>query len=292
MSYAINVIAIVLVAIVVAVAYYVFVTNLRNVEPPFPETGEKARFIRALTCSFAMCVRKSCDELIIAIQGSLDKDQEISCYKVCKELEKKEKCKEYKCGEDCSLEYKVDEEFTYDANYPVSATITYIPWIRTETVNSMQNDIMRYRNDYWYNYIHYDSVDRAHCYWDSWSTVTLDDFTVNMGCSHDVGVRWSTVDFSGLCEGSLRSSNGCNKGYTQTGASAEASTVGTGHIWIDPSITSQCKEFNTVETKSTGTKYYGYCTFNRDQTIYIWAEPDKAELTDAHCPELIVCSHG
>jgi len=290
MAYAKVLGGIILVIIVIAIVSYVFYANLINPQPPFPETGEKARFMRALTCSYAMCMRKSCNDSVIIDIGFLDKDNEISCHTVCEELSEKEKCKEHKCGEDCSLEYKVDEEFMYNANYPKSTTVTIIPFIYTVTYNSMQNDIMR--KNYWYNNVHYDSVDRGHCYWKSWHTVTLDGFNVNMGCQHDVGVIWSKVDADGLCEGSLRSSNGCNKGYTQTGASAEASTVGTGHIWIDPSITSQCEEFNTVESKSTGTKYYGYCTFNRDQTIYIWAEPDKAELTDAHCPELIVCSHG
>jgi len=283
--------AVLIILFIIAIAIVLVITVKGSIKPyiPLPWGDEEARFIRALTCAYAMCIRKSCDSLIIDI-GFLDKEEKISCYEKCKELETKPNCKEHKCGQDCSLEYKVNEDFTYNANYAVSVTEVIIPWIWPVTHNSMRNDVLL--RNYWYYNVHYNSVDRGHCYWPSWQTVTLGGFTVNMGCQHDIGVRWSPVDVDGLCEGSLRSSNGCNKGTTHTGVSGEVSTVGTGHIWIDPAITSQCKEFNTVESKPTGTKYYGNCVFNKDQTIYIWTEPDKAILTDAYCPELILCSHS
>ena len=264
-------IGIIIIIFVILFSLILITRGLIDVNPPLPsESPEKARFIRTLTCAFAMCVRKSCDSVIKDI-GFLDKEQEISCYQKCKELESKPNCKEHKCGRDCSLEYKISDEFTYNANYPAS--------------NSIKNDVLR--KNYWYNTVYMD-IDKYHCFWGALHTVTLDGKTVDMGCQHNVGTIFAPIDFDGLCEGSLRSSNGCNKGYTPPGVGGD-STVGTGHIWIDTSITSQCKEFNKVESVSSGTKYYGSCTF-KDQTIYVWTEPEKSD--DVYCPELVVCSNS
>jgi hypothetical protein len=270
MSIAIKVIGVVIVAVIaICIALYLFAKGLINPQPPIPTGSEKARFLRALTCSYAMCARDGCDSIIIDI-GSLDKQNEVSCYDICNAWEKNGK-KGYKCGSDFKIGFTFDDSVTYNADTQSTWNLIY---------HGIETDITRYRQSYWYYYINND----AYCFSRSAGSLTT--------CAYEHG----PIGFfpEGKCEGVIENTtNDCQRLVAGENSLKE----NTGHIWVGPDINNnviaQCTELGINGLLDN--PLYAKCTFNKGQSIYIWTEGDKKDEPwwnggVHYCPELILCS--
>ncbi|MDI6825807.1 MAG: hypothetical protein QMD36_01270 [Candidatus Aenigmarchaeota archaeon] len=254
----------ILLLLAVAIASYLFYKGLVFIEPPSPESKEKARFLRTLTCAYAMCARKGCDAVIIDI-GFLDKDQTISCYKKCKEFENRYH-EEHKCGSNYKLEFTFEDNVVYHADY-----ITMHDFI-IEKFTGIETDITRYEQ--WFYTINSDCDDDKNF------------------CDYSHGVLGEFV--SGKCEGVLeKSDKPCER--IKPGTSDWTCKAGTGHIWVGPDLGNQCNElagYKGLFGGWFGNPLYANCTFNEGQTIYVWAESDIWDnwpMGTYYCPELILC---
>lgn len=240
----------------------------------YESKGEKARFLRYLSCSYAMCAQSCNSPEVIALSLDMESGMTVlGCYDKCSEMASDAgvPTSEHLCGSGYKLEFEFQKKVIYFSDYPVQGSL---PWI-----TSMETDIMRYRN--WHGKIQGDDW----CFDATGEDIYLDGFEVDSGCQYG---WWGA---SGTCEGILRSGGGCVKGQTLK-SGEEDSQVGTGHIWIDPAITNLCELFNV---QGTTENYYGNCTFPEAQKIYIWTGLDYYDYPfplsgRVYCPELIICS--
>lgn len=259
----------IIVVIAIAVAVVVFVKGLIFPDLPLPET-EKTRFLRYLSCAYAMCA-KGCGEETIGIWLDAEKG---GCKDVCDGMMGDPDCEKvdgHPCGEGCYLEFNFSESVTYFANYPVwlQSGIGYAPW-------KMDTDTLRIKH--WDKTILEHNYNGDYCFGGTYpfpdDRVTLDGREFARNCHHAI---------TGLCEGVLMRSGACDWGDR----GAESNEYNTGHIWIGPAIESQCDPFENP-------MYLGNCSFNEDQTIYIWAKVDTitpAFMRTFYCPELIICKN-
>lgn len=255
-------ILLVLAAIAVAVAYYVFAINLRNIEPPLPETA-KFRFLRALTCSYAICVKDNCNDPNIISIGFLDKQHTESCWSVCDDFKKQG----HLCGPDYKIRFEFDDDVTYNANYEKSEYHNPI----AGTSYWMETDVMTYMK--WFQ----NGIQSHTICFGGIGRVTLNGREYQAGCTYTGGQQNPWID--GLCEGTIRSIDGNTVSDGDPGTN-------TGYLWITPNIEKQCEPFETAG-------YFKKCNFNKGQIIYIQTEKDVWQSTfagDTYCPELIISS--
>jgi hypothetical protein len=270
MSFAMKVIGITILAVIaISIAAYVFAKYLLPLQPPLPET-EKARFLRALTCSYAMCARNGCDSIIIDI-GFLDKQNKISCYGVCKDWENQSKTG-YKCGQDFKLEFNFSDDVIYYADKKFTAGIPNV-----QEYKGIYTDINQYKNAYWYNKIA-----------DSKCSATDKSMTF---CKYDHGLLGQFPQ--GKCDGVIEKvANSCQR--LGGGGGWNDAEENTGHLWIGPDIINNgiAKCDLLGENGYTGNALYANCTFNKDNKLYIWTEVDMYNdwFNTHYCPELILCS--
>jgi hypothetical protein len=251
----------VLLLLAIVIASHLLAKGLIHIEPPLPESTEKARFLRTLTCAYAMCARERCDSSIIDV-GFLDKEKKISCYRICKEWEDKGRTG-HKCGPEYKLEFVFNSSVIYHADYIVPHNCII------EKFTGIETDITRYEQ--WFYRINGDCDD------DKWF------------CDYSHGLCGEFV--AGECEGVLEKSNKpCER--IKPGTSDWTCKACTGHLWVGPDLGNQCNEL-TGYKGWLGNPLYANCTFNEGQTIYIWAELDVYDYWTgkAYCPELIICSH-
>jgi hypothetical protein len=257
MAYAKVLGGIILVIIVIAIVSYVFYANLINPQTPLPEN--KARLIRYLTCSFALCAYgcKTPEVIDILLDPGLGCNDIFDCNATQQG--------EHLCGPDYKIPLQLKDEVNYNSNYFVSGS------------THLLNDVIKFgKEEIWVNNLH-------GCYLSVWRNIKLDGFEEDFGCT---------------CYGTLRGSESCSKGKTGTNPNVKYWdwNVGTGHLWIDPALATNCEEFTVDETMGTptGTKYYKNCKFSSGSTIYIWAEPEYDTWDDpptiVYCPELVLCT--
>jgi hypothetical protein len=255
-------IGVIIVAIVILFSLILTTKGLIDVNPPLPVSPEKARFLRVLSCAYAMCVKETCDYSINDI-GFLDKDNEKGCGDKCKDFEEWQRQNNIpvgrKCGPDYKLEFVTEDEFTYHSDYHVS--------------NRLETDVMRFSYKWTDQILGHDS---KYCFGRELDEVTLGGHTYDKGCGDKLFV--GTV---GLCEGVLMRSRNCDWGEGSAGNSRN-----TGHIWIGPGLDSQCLRFEND-------MYLASCKFDKTQTVDVWAKEDMVTLLGlgSNCPEIIICSH-
>jgi hypothetical protein len=248
--------------------------GLINIRVPENVYGEKLRFLRTLSCSYAMCARSSCDSVIIDI-GFLDNIGNVSCYKVCNEWEKKG-FTGHKCGPGFKLEFVFKDNTVYSADKKFS--------LYYNQYNGIDTDITQYNQGYWYHYINND----GNCFNGGKSFRT---------CKYDHGLLGEFPQ--GKCEGIIeKAPNNCQR--LGGGGQWTDADENTGHIWIGPDVTSgatpiaQCGPFGI--NGDLGNPLYANCTFNKGKTVYISTELDKYDecfivcWASHYCPELILCS--
>jgi len=255
------VVLLILCLIVVAVATLVFGEGLTQPDLPLPE--DKARFLRYLSCSYAMCA-KGCDNAEV-INIWLDGEKG-GCNDVCNDLKDSGSCNGengYLCGSDCYLEFVFGRDTILYSNKPKTTG----SWRRT-----IETDVMRIKN--WHDTI----LDDDDCFGEYEGEVTLDGNNYKVGCKYGWALLFGNW-INGLCEGMLRVGSGCESEDVYDGGYGKS----TGHIWIDPNIVDQCDSFET-------TGYLGNCTFDEGQKIYIWTHTDQYWHTGQYCPEVIICS--
>jgi hypothetical protein len=282
-SYAINrVVVIILTVIALAVALVVFTGGL--IEPSIPLPEDKERFLRYLSCVYAMCV-KGCNSPEV-IDIGLDGIK--GCNDICNELKEREGCKEsvidnHVCGSGCYLNFTFNKSTTYFANYLTEVRPPLRRWL---LMWRMDTDVTKYEK--WETIRPYKMSDECFDKWEG--TVVLDGREIERGCVIDTIEGWK----AGLCEGVLQLSDGCRP-ENKSGNSIPANRFkedckrNTGHIWIDSNLYEQCGPFESEN-------YLGNCTFKGGQTIYIWAELDPPLRTlfgetYCFCPELVICSN-
>ena len=266
--------------IAIGVLLYFVITHLSILQPPLPLNAEEARFLRALTCSYAMCVKDSCDASIIAI-GFLDKDQKISCYTKCNESYNMYH-EGHKCGPNYKLEFTSEDEFTYNANYHIC-----VPPCLSDSYRRLETDLSRHKN--WEGTI---LGHNEYCFSKKNNQVTLGGFKYDRGCDPAI----FPPDSFGLCEGVLMSSKAwgvstCDWGDRSSNSfpidrTSEDCALNTGHIWIGPNLENSCSPFEETN------KYLSSCTFEKEQKMYVWTEKDSIDVVGIgtyYCPELILC---
>jgi hypothetical protein len=253
---------IILVIIVIAIVSYLVYANLIIPQPPLPEN--KARLIRYLTCSFALCTYgcKTPEVIDILLDPGLGCNDIFDCNATQQG--------EHLCGSDYKIPLLLKDEVNYNSNYFVT--------------DAVLNDVAKFgKKNIWFV--------SGGCYLSVWRNIKLDGFEVDFGCSENV---W-THQLMGTCYGTLRGSDSCSKGKTGTNPNVKYWdwNVGTGHLWIDPALATNCEEFTVDESMGTptGTKYYKNCKFSSGSTIYIWAEPEyDTDGNPVYCPELVLCT--
>jgi hypothetical protein len=269
----------VLLLLAIVIASHLLAKGLIHIEPPLPESTEKARFLRTLTCAYAMCARERCDSSIIDV-GFLDKEKKISCYRICKEWEDKGHTG-HKCGPEYNLTFVFDDTVTYKADYHkrvLSPIRFWITWRRLDTDVTRENWEERILGH------------DERCFNEKNEKVTLGGYEYDRGCTRDI----DPPDNVGLCEGVLQRMSGdeCVPGdksgnWIPADRFKEDCGLNTGHIWVDSKI--NCGPFESGN-------YLMNCTFEEGQTIYIWAEIDlpleRPLLPPEYCfcPELVICS--
>jgi hypothetical protein len=239
--------------------------GLINVRVPDSAYGEKLRFLRALTCSYAMCARDGCDSVIIDI-GFLDNTNKVSCYSVCNDWEKKGFTGR-KCGPGFKLEYIFEDNVLYSADYIVN----HSPW----TDDGLESDVSRYQQFYWYHKI----LD-GNCF---------DKDKSFYSCKYDHGVLGEYPE--GKCEGVIdKANNPCQR---IGGGGSWTDKINTGHLWVGSDINdnniAKCNDFTTAGYGGL----YANCTFYKGKAIYIWTEIDVISnwpFGSDFCPELLLCS--
>ena len=282
-SYPVNVvILIILFVVVIVIGAFVLSKGLVKHDVSYYLTNpDKKRFLRYLSCSYAMCAKgcNSPEVIDICLKEDVLGNCKLGCYDVCSKMaEEKGIPKEtHMCGNEYALNFTFKSDVIYNSNYIVPGAWWWCS-------NSIQNDLMKFGN----RKIWFDNLEGA-CY-SVGNTIKLDNFDVDSGCGFDsLCNQWW-----GSCYGMLRGSGSCSKGSTSQ--MIGAAYVGTGHLWLDPALTSECKEF-TLDGE--GDKYYRNCKFESGLNIYIWAEPDTytenpcwpGDCTKTiYCPELILCS--
>ena len=310
----------ILAVIAIFIGSYVFYKYLLPMQPPLPET-EKARFIRYLTCSYAMCAKGCNDNEVINI--GLEKVGEttmIGCYDNCSKMANEQgvPLSTKMCDRKYALEFVFKDDVTYYGNYwdgvipPDAFTIS----------GSMQSDLKNLARK-WHE-IQSDErcfgtvsgVEKVNIVATSdktdglrqvtpWvSGVPKHDISLDPGCAY-IKISLYGDKVRGMCEGMLRSSQECKRNNTLGDTSGYSQLLlGTGHLWIDANIVSQCQDFGAGETtrmfgSPTGSRYYASCNFNNGQKIQIWSEADKKDADwflgwkvseEVYCPELIICS--
>jgi len=265
MSFAMKVIGVTILAVIaVVIAVILFQKGLINPLPPFPESTEKARFLRVLSCSYAMCVKESCDATIVRIIGFLDKEQKTDCYTVCQGFEEQQKNRGiptgHKCGSDYKLSFTSNDAFTYNADKKVGV------WGIGEGI---ETDVIRYSQ--WHDTIQSGCDDKKNF------------------CKYDHGLagNWPQTKCEGILE---KSTDSCKR--MQPASDDWTKMANTGHLWVGPDLGGQCEEFSG-EMGYFGNPLYANCTFNQGQTIHIWTELDLYNnwpINTEYCPELILCS--
>jgi len=276
----------VIIIIVLAVIAILFSTiliakGLINVTVPISTYGEKNRFLKSLTCSYAMCARDGCDSVIIDI-GFLDKINDVSCYKVCNEWEKLG-FTGHKCGSGFKIQFVLDEKIQYNANYP-----TCVWPCLSDSYRRLDTDISNFN----YNWESKILAHNEFCFSNKNEKVMLDGYNYDRGCVRAI----VPSDNIGLCEGILMRSSafgvsGCGWGdksgnLIPKDRASEDCALNTGHIWIGPNLEANCQSFEN-------SRYFGNCTFSEQQKIDIWTEKDTIDvlgLGTYYCPELILCA--
>jgi len=256
-----KVVIVILALIAIVFAGFIFY-GYGSIFPEIPLPEDKARLLRYLSCAYAMCANGCMTNEVIDIL--LDGGQ--GCYDHCSKIanERGVPLSSRICGKDSALTFIFNRETTLYSNTP--------KWMLTHL--SMETDITKYKK--WYD--KYQA--RVECFEEDGfgTTVKLDGRNYGVGCEYGGAIAGKFID--GLCEGVLRISSDCSRVDTGPGRS-------TGHIWIDQNIVEQCDPFET-------SGYLGNCTFNGDQTIYIWTEEDIAYPLfeeKVYCPEVIICSN-
>jgi len=265
-----KVVIVILALIAIVFAGFIFY-GYGSIFPEIPLPEDKARLLRYLSCAYAICAKGCMNNDVIDILL----DEGHGCYDHCSKIanERGISLDVQMCGKDFTLEFTFNRETALYSNTP-KKRLGHL---------SMETDITKYLKgegpeiaSKWYDYI---KGAKAECFGESvgiiykQEEVTLDGRKYQVVCEHAGAIAGRYV--KGLCEGMLRVGSSCTSEST-------TSYTSTGHIWIDPDIVDpstdgQCDPFET-------NGYLGNCTFDGEQTIYIWSE------ADGHCPELVICS--
>jgi hypothetical protein len=271
----------ILLVIALAVAVIVFVKGL--IKPNIPSlNGDKIRFLKYLSCAYAMCIHgcKSYEVLDILLEEGK------GCYDVCNDLGPGVGTKRRMCGTDYVLEFVWKDETTYTSNVNKSYwngvrwerwILTDLMWNPNPNIRSLQSSDRCYATDLTqYPYVTLDGIEyRSGCkYWQTKYCVPFTDWCLVIGPQH----------IEGLCEGMLREGNGCGRPAPD---GLEPYRDNTGHIWIDPNILINCNPFET-------SSYYSSCKFNPGDVVYIWTIKDEYShiLHGTHiCPEFVICNN-
>jgi len=253
------IIALVLIAIFVHWAW----GNMPDLPIGYESSSEKARFLRYLSCSYAICAQPCNSPEVMALKLEIeDGITVLGCHEKCKELANQmgKSESDHLCGEDYMLMFEFSSPVTYRGDY--------------HEYKKLGTDASRYN---WEGKI---LEHNERCFKLKREKVTLNEHEYDRGCERALFPPMNV----GLCEGVLMRSGSCDR--DESGDCG----LNTGHIWIGSDLESYCVPFND-------NRYLANCTFDEENpgTVYIWTKEDTIDVLGIgkyYCPELIICSNS